>query len=177
MTENNNLVRSITEDADCVWIRGVPNDRQKQFFASKARFIAYGGARGGGKSWALRKKLPLMCLKYPGIKILLLRRTYPDLFQNHTKVFLVELDGIATYSDKNKMFKFVNGSELILGYCATERDALQYQGQEYDVIGFDEATGIEDDLFRQAFRLLIGFEHGGELLRGELGQIGLGADA
>ena len=121
--------------------------KQIEFFKARERFVAYGGARGGGKSWALRKKLPLMCLKYPGIKILLLRRTYPDLFQNHTKVFLVELDGIATYSDKNKMFKFVNGSELILGYCATERDALQYQGQEYDVIALDEATQFTETQF------------------------------
>ena len=36
-------------------IGGCPNERQAQFFASRATFTAYGGARGGGKSWALRR--------------------------------------------------------------------------------------------------------------------------
>ena len=34
-------------------IPGIPTKKQKDFFKSKARFTAYGGARGGGKSWAL----------------------------------------------------------------------------------------------------------------------------
>ena len=43
-------------------IGGVPSERQKKFFASRARYTAYGGARGGGKSWALRRKLIALCL-------------------------------------------------------------------------------------------------------------------
>ena len=27
-----------------------PNEKQQQFFRAKSRFVAYGGARGGGKS-------------------------------------------------------------------------------------------------------------------------------
>lgn len=40
------------------WDIGKPNPRQIEFFKARARFIAYGGARGGGKSWAVRKKPP-----------------------------------------------------------------------------------------------------------------------
>ena len=39
---------------------------------------AYGGARGGGKSWALRRKLVTLCLRYPGIRCLLVRRRGGD---------------------------------------------------------------------------------------------------
>ena len=46
-------------------LEGTPSEKQKLFFASRKRYIAYGGARGGGKSWALRRKLILMCLNYP----------------------------------------------------------------------------------------------------------------
>ena len=60
-------------------IPGVPNTRQKEFFSSECRFTAYGGARGGGKSWALRRKLVGLCLVYPGIHCLLIRRSYPEL--------------------------------------------------------------------------------------------------
>ena len=57
----------------------VPFEKQRQFFRSKAKFTAYGGARGGGKSTALRMKLVLLCLKYAGIRTLLVRRSFPEL--------------------------------------------------------------------------------------------------
>ena len=122
--------------------------KQREFFMARERFIAYGGARGGGKSWALRKKLSLLALKYAGITILLLRRTYPDLYNNHIKVLLTELNGIATYSDKHKSFTFMNGSTIRLGYLDSDRDLLQYQGQEYDIIAIDEATQFSEYHFQ-----------------------------
>ena len=42
-----------------------PNDRQKLFFQCRKKYIAFGGARGGGKSWAVRTKAKLMALGYP----------------------------------------------------------------------------------------------------------------
>ena len=116
------------------------NEKQKAFFKARCRFVAYGGARGGGKSWSLQRKLPLMCLRYAGIKVLLLRRTYKDLERNHVRVLEPLLKGVAKYSRQEKCFYFPNGSILELGYCASEADVLQYQGQEYDVIAIDEAT-------------------------------------
>ena len=32
------------------WRMGEPNPKQRAFFAARSRFVAYGGARGGGKS-------------------------------------------------------------------------------------------------------------------------------
>ena len=55
---------------------GVRQEKQRRCVLERAKYIAYGGARGGGKSWALRRKLVLMCLNYPGISVLLIRRTY-----------------------------------------------------------------------------------------------------
>ena len=60
-----------------------PNPKQDEFLRASTRFIAYGGARGGGKSWAVRVKAVLLALKHNGIKILLIRRTYPELRENH----------------------------------------------------------------------------------------------
>ena len=59
--------------------RETPNPRQQAFFRAEAANVAYGGARGGGKSWAMRRKLVLLAMRYPGLKLLLLRRTLPDL--------------------------------------------------------------------------------------------------
>ncbi len=126
---------------------GVPNPRQREFFASVSRYVAYGGARGGGKSWALRRKLILLCLRYPGIRTLIVRRTLPELRGNHLYPLLSELDRLVSYNETAKTFTFPNGSKIILGYCDAQRDVLRYQGQEYDVIALDEATQLTEFQF------------------------------
>lgn len=140
-------------------IPGVPTPRQKEFFDSRARFTAYGGARGGGKSWALRRKLVGMCLRYAGLSCLLVRRTLPELKTNHVIPFLREYDGIISYSESEKAILFPNGSRISLGYCAVDRDALRYQGQEYDVIAIDEATQLSEFRFSILKACLRGSNH------------------
>ena len=117
-----------------------PNPKQLEFFKARARHIAYGGARGGGKSWGMRTKFIMLAVKYPGIQILLLRRTMPQLRENHIIPMLKTLRGIARYRVQDKVFEFYNGSRIVCGYCAAEVDALNYQGQAYDIIGMEEAT-------------------------------------
>lgn len=124
-----------------------PSEKQAEFFEADARFVAYGGARGGGKSWAVRKKALLLGLRYPGIRMLLLRRTYPELRENHILPLRRDLREVAVYRESEKAFDFANGSRLKFGYCASEGDVLQYQGQEYDVIFIDEATQFTEYQF------------------------------
>jgi phage terminase large subunit len=129
-----------------------PSERQKEFLLSKAKYTAYGGARGGGKSWALRYKLLLLCLKYAGIRTVIIRRTFPELRENHVRALyeLAVKTGLAEYSETHKVFNFINGSQIKLGYLDSESDLLQYQGQEFDIIAIDEAT----QLYEQAFAVL-----------------------
>lgn len=117
-----------------------PYPKQIEFFQCTAKYIAYGGARGGGKSWAARVKASLLALNYTGIQILLLRRTLNELRENHTIPLLSVLGSVATYKEQAKEFTFPNGSRIKLGYCDNETDVLQYQGQAYDVIFIEEAT-------------------------------------
>ena len=133
--------------ASVVHIGGVPNARQAEFFASRARFTAYGGARGGGKSWALRRKLVGLCLCYPGIRCLLVRRSLMELKSNHVLPMLKEYGALLRYAAGEAAFLFDNGSRIDCGYCDSERDVLRYQGQEYDVIAIDEATQLSEMQF------------------------------
>ncbi len=121
-------------------LHGTPNPKQAAFFAARARHIAYGGARGGGKSWAMRRKFVLLAFRYSGLNLLLLRRTLPELTENHVRPLQEELNGVAVYNQTQRVFLFPNGSRIKLGYCDRESDVYQYQGQEYDVIGMEEAT-------------------------------------
>ena len=128
-------------------VGGIPSERQKEFFASRARYTAYGGARGGGKSWALRRKLVGLCLHYPGIRCLLVRRSYAEVKNNHVAPLLREYGAILSYRESDKCLSFTNGSTISLGYCASTRDCLRYQGQEYDIIAIDEATQLSEYQF------------------------------
>ena len=129
-------------------LRGEPNPRQREFFLARARHIAYGGARGGGNSWAMRRKFVLLALRYPNLRLLLLRRTLPELRENHIVPLQQELYGIARYNGTERVFLFPNGSRLKLGYCDTAQDVYQYQGQEYAVVGLEEATHFTEEQMR-----------------------------
>lgn len=128
---------------------GTPNERQKEFLRCEKKYIAFGGARGGGKSWAVRCKAKLLALRYPGIRLLLVRRTLPEIEANHLTFLRRELAGAAAYRAGERRFVFANGSSLQFGYCGSDRDAERYQGAEYDVIFFDEATQLQERWMRQ----------------------------
>lgn len=122
-----------------------PNDKQMIAFREQHRYVGYGGARGGGKSWFVRWKAILLCLNYPGIKILITRKTYKELDNNHIQPMKKLLKGVAKYNGTDKRFVFPNGSTINFGYCATAADLGQYQGAEYDVWFADEAGQFLED--------------------------------
>ena len=121
-----------------------PSEKQKLFLTAATKHIAFGGARGGGKSWSVRTKAKLLALRYGGIKILIVRRTYPELIHNHINQLFDELSGVARYNKSEKVFTFPNGSTISFGYCNADKDLNQYQGVEYDVIFLDEATQLQE---------------------------------
>lgn len=117
-----------------------PNPRQREFFLARARHVCYGGARGGGKSWAMRTKFIMLAGRYPGLKLLLMRRTLPELRENQIKPMQATLAKVCRYNESKHEFLFPNGSVIKAGYCDAESDVFQFQGQEYDVVGLEEAT-------------------------------------
>ena len=121
-----------------------PSEKQTQFLKANTKHVGFGGARGGGKSHAVRTKAVLMALNYPGIKQLIVRRTYPELVNNHINQLRMLLLDVARYNDKDKVFKFLNGSTINFMYCAKDADLDRMQGVEYDVIYLDEATQLSE---------------------------------
>ena len=125
-----------------------PSPKQDLFLTADNTYIAFGGARGGGKSWAVRIKAVLLCLNYPGIKVMIVRKTYPELQENHI-IPLCEMlncyaprkkDRLASYNDSKKHIKFKNKSRILFRYCDKEKDAERFQGTEVDILFVDEAT-------------------------------------
>ena len=131
-----------------------PNEKQKLLLKSKKRHTAFGGARGGGKSWVIRVKSSLLCLKFAGIKVMIVRKSFPELLANHIKPLKTLLkcgtdEAIAKYNDAKKEMVFPNGSEILFRYCDTEKDVDRYQGTEVDVLFLDEATQLSEEQMKK----------------------------
>jgi hypothetical protein len=120
------------------------SDKQYKFLSASQKHVGFGGARGGGKSWSVRTKAKILAVSYKGIKILIVRRTYPELVNNHINQLCEELYGLAKYNKSEKIFTFPNGSSIKFGYCNNDKDLDQYQGAEYDVVFLDEATQLQE---------------------------------
>lgn len=78
--------------------------------------------------------------------MLIVRRTYPELMQNHIRQLRSELvpAGIATYNKQEKQFTFLTGSTIDFAYCQRDEDLDKLQGAEFDVIFIDEATQLSE---------------------------------
>ena len=122
-----------------------PSEKQWVFLRAKQKYVCFGGARAGGKSWALRVKAILLCLEYPGIVVCIIRKSYPELTKKHIRPIKKMLrcgrpDQLARYNDKEKALTFQNGSMILFSYLDTQRDMDRFQGTEADVFFLDEAT-------------------------------------
>lgn len=102
-------------------------------------------------------KACLLCLNYPGIKCMIIRKTYPELQENHINP-LTELlrcyhpdknERIANYNDAKKNITFPNGSRILFRYCSNDADAQRFQGTEVDILFIDEATHQTEERYKK----------------------------
>ena len=116
-----------------------PNPKQVAFMKDKHRYVAYGGARGGGKSFIAMWMAILFCLCFRGIRVCIVRKTLDELRNNYIYKMVPILHGIARYNKSERIFLFPNGSTIKFEYCACEADLDHFQGAEYDILFIDEA--------------------------------------
>ena len=112
---------------------------QTDFLASAEREVFYGGARGGGKSYAMLVD-PLRYCDKTHHRALLLRRTMPelrDLITHSQRLYNRAFPG-AKWREQEKEWRFPSGAKIEFGYAENMTDALRYQGQSYTWIGIDE---------------------------------------
>lgn len=126
-----------------------PTAKQQLFLKDHHRYVGYGGARGGGKSWAIRIKATVLCLAHPGITIFIVRRTYQELMDNHVMPFVKLLPrNVYSYNFSRREMTFINGSVIKFKYCGCDADIRNFQGLEADVLFIDEATHFTEDQFK-----------------------------
>jgi hypothetical protein len=142
---------------DKSYIPQQPTPRQKLFLdLDDQKEVFYGGAAGGGKSSALLMAA-LEFINVPNYSALLLRRTYADLskqgaLMDRAKEWLTGSG--ASWNEQRKMWTFPSGARLAFGYLETENDKFQYQGAEYQYIGFDELSQFTETQYTYLFSRL-----------------------
>lgn len=126
-------------------------DKQKLFRSAIERYpiVAFGGARGGGKSYALRNIFLIRMLETPGRTGAIFRKSYPELESNHIRPLFQEHPGLREFwNESKKLLSLPNGSTLQFSHCTSESDVALYQGRELTDIGFDEAGQVSESMFR-----------------------------
>jgi len=119
-----------------------PNEGpQTEFLAASEREVLYGGAAGGGKSYAMLAD-PLRYMGHPSFSGLLLRHTTEELRElifKSQELYPQIWPGIK-WSERKMQWVAPSGARLWMSYLDRDEDVARYQGLAFSWIGFDELT-------------------------------------
>ena len=122
----------------------MPNEGpQTDFLAASEKDVLYGGAAGGGKSFAMLID-PLRYCHFAEHRALILRRSMPELreiIDKSRELYPKAFKG-AKFKEVEKLWQFPSGAKIEFGFLERDADVYRYQGQAYSWIGFDEITHL-----------------------------------
>ncbi len=126
------------------YVAFMPNEGpQTDFLAAGEKDVLYGGAAGGGKSFAMLID-PLRYCHVTEHRALILRRSMPELrelIDKSRELYPRAFKG-AKFKEVEKLWQFPSGAKIEFGFLERDADVYRYQGQAYSWIGFDEITHL-----------------------------------
>lgn len=114
---------------------------QTDFLSASEQEVLYGGAAGGGKSFAMVAD-PMRYVNNPAANMLLVRRSTEELREliSVSKRLYPQAIPEARFLERDKTWVFPSGATLWMSYLDRDDDVTRYQGQAFNWIGFDELT-------------------------------------
>jgi len=114
---------------------------QTEFLAAPERDVLYGGAAGGGKSYALLADA-LRDAHNPNHRGLLLRRTLGELTEliDKSRQLYMKAFPEAVFKESKSTWIFPSGATILFSYLDRDTDVTRYQGQSFNWIAIDEIT-------------------------------------
>jgi hypothetical protein len=138
------LPKAVREDLKDANVLFHPNEGpQTDFLAADEKDVLYGGAAGGGKSYAMLVD-PLRYAHKKAHRALILRRSMPELremIDKSRELYPQAFPG-AKFREVEKLWNFPSGAKIEFGFLERDADVYRYQGQAYSWIGFDEITHL-----------------------------------
>lgn len=130
-------------------VRYEPRGAARALFKSRASEVLMAGPSGTGKSLACLFRMHLACLKYPGIRCLIARKTAVSLTRTTLVTYKQKVAphalnaGIVTWyggsPSEPAAFRYSNGSSIMVGGLDRPDRVLS---AEFDLVFVDEATEI-----------------------------------
>lgn len=120
---------------------GFPTPKQTQYFDSQHQYTLFGGARGGGKSYAIVWDSIYTAYRVPGSRQMIFRRTMGELKKTIIDVFAqLPADLVGHYAGEqgNERQEFPNGSIIYFASAKDTDSASKYLSGEFIKITFDE---------------------------------------
>jgi len=119
---------------------------QTSFFTAKEFEVFYGGSAGGGKTDA-QIMLPLKWRDSSNFRAVILRKTFPELQEIIDRSARVYRNFNAVWHESKKRWTFPSGAVIEMGYFELWKHHVRYQGQEYNVILWDELGTVPEERF------------------------------
>lgn len=126
--------------------------KQAAFLAFSGREAFYGGAAGGGKSWALLMAA-LQHVDDPRYRALILRRTYKQMSKADSIMSTSQewLSGKAKWNGEAHKWTFPSGATLEFGHMEHAKSIFDYQGAAWHYVGYDELTQFHEAMYTYLF--------------------------